>query len=150
MGYRSSRTYRDESQSSEDSESQDRRRGQPGQRSSSDSERSPGPDTPGLPSWEEAEAYYDREIDDHKEYHALKRLEKRYGETFDQWIEEGVPVEAMGSSEKIEAYRMWKGTPVPWDIDRDNQKSKDRNVADDDEAADGHRGPAGETRWNPE
>ena len=51
----------------------------------------------------------------------------------------------MGSSEKIEAYRTWKGTPVPWDIDRYNQKSKDRNVADDDEAADGHRGPAGET-----
>jgi hypothetical protein len=91
----------------------------------------------------QAEAYYGREIEDHDEYWHLKELEQRYGRQFYQWIEEGVPTRAMGDPVKMYAYRVRKGTPIPWDIELYNQKSVQRNVGD--KARERRRGPAGET-----
>ncbi|MEZ3116466.1 DUF4157 domain-containing protein [Halobaculum sp. MBLA0147] len=89
---------------------------------------SAGPGT--NPSWEEAEAYYQREIEDTDEYKTLQRMEKRYGRLFDQWVEEGVPTDAMGDRESIQAYRRHKGTPIPWYIDDFNDNSLWRNTTD--------------------
>jgi uncharacterized protein YcfJ len=36
----------------------------------------------------------------------------------------------MGKPSKMEAYRERKGTPIPWDIEDQNQDSEDRNTAD--------------------
>ncbi|MEZ3116796.1 DUF4157 domain-containing protein [Halobaculum sp. MBLA0147] len=90
--------------------------------------QSAGPGT--NPSWEEAEAYYQREIEDTDEYKTLQRMEKRYGRLFDQWVEEGVPTDAMGDRESIQAYRRHKGTPIPWYIDDFNDNSLWRNTTD--------------------
>ena len=96
--------------------------------SQSSDEDLPGPNPSVRGGFERAEEYYGREFDDHRDITRVRRVEKNHGEDVHDWIEEGVPIRAMGDPDKMEAYREHKGTPIPWNIERENQYSEQRNT----------------------
>lgn len=103
---------------------------------------SPGPDSSGPNSREQYEQYYGVDIDTPGEVETLQRLEQ--SNTVQQvrgWADEGMPIAAMGTPSKMQAYRQRKGTPVPWDVERRNRQSLQRS-----ERRAGNDSPAGETQ----
>ena len=84
-----------------------------------------GPDTRG-----QYEQRYGVEIDTPGQVNRLQRLEQ--SNTLSQvqrWADEGVPIEAMGTPSKMQAFRQRKGTPIPWNIEQRNEASKRRNTS---------------------
>lgn len=79
-------------------------------------------------SLSEAEAYFGREIADRDEYRTLLRYEDRYGNQVREWIDEGMPLDVMGTPSRMERFRERKGTPVPWDIERFVERSRRYNT----------------------
>jgi len=77
----------------------------------------------------QAEHHFGHEFESAGEIRKVMRLEQRFGQRVHNWIDEGMPIEAMGDPEQMEAYRMHKGTPIPWDIQRFNEDSKRRNTS---------------------
>jgi len=96
---------------------------------SSDRGRSRGQSSSRLVRKSVAEAHYGKEIDNPDQLAALQRLEQKYGRRVHTWLEEGMPMEAMGKPSKMEAFRQRKGTRVPWDIERQNDRSRRRNTS---------------------
>ncbi|MBZ6494852.1 DUF4157 domain-containing protein [Natrinema longum] len=58
---------------------------------------------------EEAEQRYNRDITSHDQLLHLQRLEERHGQQFQQWVDEGIPREAMGDPEAMAQYRQEGG-----------------------------------------
>jgi len=77
----------------------------------------------------QAEHHFGHEFNSAGEIRKVMRLEQRFGQQVHGWLDEGMPIEAMGNPEQMEAYRMHKGTPIPWDIQRFNEDSKRRNTS---------------------
>jgi len=101
---------------------------------------SAGPDTRG-----QYQEYYGIDIDTPGEAAHLQRLEQSNTlETVRGWADEGMPVEAMGTPSKMQAFRKRKGTPVPWDIEQRNEASKRRNTSAVQRAT--RESPAGQTQ----
>ena len=100
----------------------------PDQSSMSDSAVGPqsnGPNTRG-----QYEQRYGIDIDTPGQADRLQRLEQ--SATLSQvqrWADEGIPIDAMGTPSKMQAFRQRKGTPVPWDIEQRNETSKRRNTS---------------------
>lgn len=123
-----------------------------------ETERSDGPATPdrstapgtdvgsnGPATVAEYERHYGVTIESPGEVATLQRLEQANGtETVRKWAEEGIPIDAMGSKSDMAAYRKREGTPVPWDVEQRNERSRRRNTA-----AQRVDGPAGETSTTP-
>ncbi|MEZ3116269.1 DUF4157 domain-containing protein [Halobaculum sp. MBLA0147] len=92
------------------------------------SRSSAGPNTGGKISKEQAEAYYGRSIADGSEYEDLLGLEKQYGRRLHQWIDEGMPIDAMGTPSKMQRFRDRKDSEIPWNIEEFNEDSLDENT----------------------
>ncbi|MEZ3116124.1 DUF4157 domain-containing protein [Halobaculum sp. MBLA0147] len=101
-----------------------------------------GPTTVGPTTKEDIEEYYGREISSVDELQELQRLEKGYGGQVLRWIDEGMPIAAMGHKTKMQRFRDRKGTPVPWDIEHFNRLSRMDNTGKVNR--DRRRGPDGE------
>jgi len=72
----------------------------------------------------------------------LQRLEQSNSlATVQRWADEGIPIEAMGTPSKMEAYRQREDTPVPWDVEQRNEQSLQRSTRAAEDT-----GPAGETQ----
>lgn len=100
--------------------------GTPGATSDSDSV---GPPASGPATVEECEKYYGVEVDSPGQVERLRQLEGAHGtERVREWADEGVPIEAMGSTAEMAAYRQRKGTPVPWDVEKRNRRSERRST----------------------
>jgi len=81
------------------------------------------------PTQKRAEQRFDYEFESAGEIRTVMRLEGRFGQRVDGWLDEGMPIEAMGNPTKMEAFRTHKGTPIPWDIDDRNNRSHRRNTS---------------------
>ncbi|MEZ3114734.1 DUF4157 domain-containing protein [Halobaculum sp. MBLA0147] len=138
---RRSRRSRNRSAETNDAEASRTESGEESQRWPSDA--AVGPNTAGPTTKEEAEAYYGREIDSAKEYRELQRLEKAYGGQVHRWIDEGIPLDAMGDQSKIQRFRERRDSEIPYDIEEFNQDSLDENTGR--VARRVREGPAGET-----
>ncbi|MCF2208607.1 DUF4157 domain-containing protein, partial [Halobacterium salinarum] len=87
-----------------------------------------GPGTAGPTTDSEYEQYYGVEIEDPAQAGTLQRLAESNGtRTVREWAEEGIPIDAMGNPKAMDAYRNRQGTPVPWDAERRNKRSKRRS-----------------------
>ena len=76
------------------------------------------------------EQRYGIDIDSLGQVDRLQRLEEANTlETIQRWADDGIPIDAMGTPSKMEAYRQREGTPVPWDIEQRNEASKRRNTS---------------------
>ena len=110
------------------------------QRTAADSAVGPqssGPDTRG-----QYQQRYGVDIETASQANRLQRLEA--SNTLSQvqrWADEGIPIEAMGTPSKMQAFRQRKGTPVPWDIERQNKQSAQRSKYDARDTS-----PAGQTQ----
>jgi len=99
-----------------------------------------GPNTRG-----QYEQRYGVDIDTPSQADRLQRLEQ--SNTLSQvqrWADEGIPIDAMGTPSKMQAYRQREGTPVPWDIEQRNEASKRRNTSA--VQRDTRESPAGQTQ----
>ncbi|MDL0124467.1 DUF4157 domain-containing protein [Halobacterium salinarum] len=68
------------------------------------------------------------EIEDPAQAGTLQRLAESNGtRTVREWADEGIPIDAMGNPKAMDAYRNRQGTPVPWDAERRNKRSKRRS-----------------------
>ncbi|MEZ3116653.1 DUF4157 domain-containing protein [Halobaculum sp. MBLA0147] len=101
-----------------------------------------GPSTVGPTTKEDIEEYYGREVSSVDELQELQRLEKGYGGQVLRWIDEGIPIGAMGHKTKMQRFRDRKGTPVPWDIEHFNRLSRMDNTGKVNR--DRRRGPDGD------
>ncbi|MEZ3116331.1 DUF4157 domain-containing protein [Halobaculum sp. MBLA0147] len=101
-----------------------------------------GPTTVGPTTKEDIEEYYGREISSVDELQELQRLEKGYGGQVLRWIDEGMPIAAMGHKTKMQRFRDRKGTPIPWDIEHFNRLSRMDNTGKVNR--DRRRGPDGD------
>ena len=110
------------------------------QRTAADNTAGPqsnGPDTRG-----QYAQRYGVDIDMPSQVDRLQRLEASNSlETVQRWAGEGIPIEAMGTPSKMEAYRSREDTPIPWDAEQRNTQSVQRSTR---AAAD--TSPAGETQ----
>jgi len=113
------------------------------QRTAADSAAGPrtsGPDTRG-----QYEQRYGVDIDTPGQADRLQRLEQSNTlPHIQRWADEGIPIDAMGTPSKMEAYRSRKGTPVPWDLEQRNEASKRRNTSALQRST--RESPAGETQ----
>ncbi|MEZ3114456.1 DUF4157 domain-containing protein [Halobaculum sp. MBLA0147] len=107
------------------------------------SRSSVGPNTGGKVTKEQAEAYYGRSIADGSEYEDLLGLEKQYGRRLHRWIDEGMPIDAMGTPSKMQRFRDRKDSEIPWNIEEFNEDSLDENT--DPVFRKRRRSPAGRT-----
>jgi len=97
---------------------------------------SSGPDTRG-----EYEQRYGVSIDHPGQADRLQRLEMSNSlATVQRWADEGLPIEAMGTPSKMDAYRKREGTPVPWNAEQQNKQSLQRSKRAAEDTS-----PAGET-----
>ena len=120
------RRSRDSSQSDE-SDSRDEFR--PSNSRQSDAEQDlPGPTPYGKYGLDRAADYYGVEFDSAETVMRVRRLEKCHGRSVHEWLDEGIPVGAMGTPSKMEAYRERKDSPIPWDIEDLNEDSEERNT----------------------
>jgi phage terminase Nu1 subunit (DNA packaging protein) len=72
----------------------------------------------------------------------LQRLEASNSlATVQRWANEGMPIDAMGTPSKMDAYRNRKGTPVPWNVAQQNEQSLQRSKRAAEDTS-----PAGETQ----
>ena len=88
----------------------------------------------------QAEQQFDVDITSRTQLNELQRLERTHGKNVHDWLAEGMPREAMGTPRDMCAFRIRKGTPVPWNVETHNAQSVQRST---DTAA--NTGPAGET-----
>ena len=89
-----------------------------------------GPQTDGPSTRGQYAQRYGVDIDKPGQADQLQRLEAANSlETVQRWADEGIPIEAMGTPSKMQAFRQRKGTPVPWDIEQRNEASKRRNTS---------------------
>jgi hypothetical protein len=141
MGRKNSRSNRssekDNSRESSDSEDGLRNKRPP---KSAEKKGSAGPNTSGATGLREAERYYGQEFDSIDEVRAIQHKEEAFGGVVFRWLDEGIPIEAMGNTDQMDAYRERKGTPVPWDAEKRNKKSARRSRINARDT-----GPAGET-----
>ena len=85
---------------------------------------------------------YGVDIDTPGQVERLQRLEQSNSlATVQRWADEGIPIEAMGTPSKMEAYRQREDTPVPWDVEQRNEQSLQRSTRAAEDT-----GPAGETQ----
>ncbi|MEZ3114905.1 DUF4157 domain-containing protein [Halobaculum sp. MBLA0147] len=61
----------------------------------------------------------------------LRRMENTYPSMVHDWIEEGVPIAAMESPTKIQRWRDRQDSPIPWNAEKQNEKSAQRSRLDD-------------------
>jgi len=111
------------------------------QRTEGGSVSGPGPTSAGPDTLTQHEEYYGAEINTPGDVARLQRLEQSNTlETVCGWADEGIPIEAMGTPSKMEAYRQRKGTPVPWNAEQRNERSVQRSTRAAEDSS-----PAGET-----
>jgi hypothetical protein len=87
-----------------------------------------GPTPYGKYGLDRAADYYGVEFDSAETVMRVRRLEKCHGRSVHEWLDEGIPVGAMGTPSKMEAYRERKDSPIPWDIEDLNEDSEERNT----------------------
>jgi len=83
---------------------------------------------------------YGVDISSRRQLNELQRLEQSHGRTVYDWLNEGMPREAMGTPRDMRAFRKRKNTPVPWDVEAQNDQSVQRSAT-----AATDTGPAGGT-----
>jgi len=89
-----------------------------------------GPQSTSPDTREQYEQRYGVDVNTPGQADRLQRLEQSNTlETVQRWADEGVPIGAMGIPSKMQAFRQRKGTPVPWDIEDQNEASKRRNTS---------------------
>jgi len=101
-----------------------------------------GPTSAGPNTRAQYERRYGASIDTPGETARLQQLEQSNTfETVQRWVDEGIPIDAMGAPSNMQAFRQRKDTPVPWDIEQQNKQSvqRSRYAARD-------TSPAGETQ----
>ena len=110
------------------------------QRTAADTATGPQTDGPATPG--QYVQRYGVDIDTPGQEDRLQRLEQSNSlATVQRWADEGIPIDAMGTPSKMEAYRQREGTPVPWDVEQRNEQSLQRSKRAADDTS-----PAGETQ----
>jgi hypothetical protein len=61
----------------------------------------------------QAEQQFDVDISSRTQLNELQRLKQTHGQKVHEWVDEGMPQEAMGSPTKMRAFRTRKSTPLP-------------------------------------
>jgi hypothetical protein len=76
----------------------------------------------------QVEQQFGVDISSRKQFNELQRLEQTHGQKVHEWVDEGMPREAMGTPDKMRAFRTRKATPVPWNIEARNEQSIQRST----------------------
>ncbi|MEZ3114809.1 DUF4157 domain-containing protein [Halobaculum sp. MBLA0147] len=75
----------------------------------------------------QARERYDTEFEDDGEVRQMMRIEERWGPQVHDWIDEGVPTDAMENHLTLDRFRERRDTPIPWNVEKRNKKSLQRS-----------------------
>ncbi|MEZ3116947.1 DUF4157 domain-containing protein [Halobaculum sp. MBLA0147] len=75
----------------------------------------------------QARERYDTDFEDDGEVRQMMRIEERWGPQVHDWIDEGVPTDAMENHLTLDRFRERRDTPIPWNVEKRNKKSLQRS-----------------------
>jgi hypothetical protein len=76
----------------------------------------------------QAEQQFGVDISSRRQLNELQRLEQTHGRKVNDWLDEGMPREAMGTPDKMRAFRLAEGTPVSENDDAQNRHPVQRST----------------------